>query len=150
MYPPVYRILRNREEAEDVVQESIIRGFERLAELKDPEKYLPWQRMIALRTALNRWRSGKTTLTLFGHEELPEEESEEAGVFAIQPKQVNEVIETMPEGYRMVVQLHLLEGMAHEEIAQHLGIAAATSRSQYARAMAKLKRELTKLYAGEV
>src|SRR6185436_11788428 len=69
IYPAVYHILRNREEAEDLVQESLVKGFSRLNELKDDEKYVPWQKQIALRAALNHVKRKIHFLTLTDEED---------------------------------------------------------------------------------
>lgn len=59
IYPVVYDFLRNREEAEDVIQESLIKGFWRLNELKEEDKYLAWQRRISANLALNKLKTMK-------------------------------------------------------------------------------------------
>lgn len=132
------------------MQESILKGFDRIDELKDPDKFIGWQKQIALRTALNRLRGRKTAATFFGEEELPDAVEPSYDLMHIDIDLVNQKIEMMPEGYRLVIQLYLKEEMSHEEIGQHLGIASGTSRSQYSRAMAKLKKELIEEYAKQI
>lgn len=144
IYPAVYNVLRSREEAEDVMQESIIKGFERLNELKEPQKYIGWQKMISLRTALNKLRSQKSMTALFGELDGEDVIEDVNDTMPIALEALKCRMEKMPQGYRIVLKLYLEEGMSHEEIGEHLGISAATSRSQYCRAIAKLKKELTK------
>lgn len=150
VFPSVQYILKNREEAEDVVQESLIKGFERLRELKDPEKYPGWQKQISVRQALSRLRQKKNTLALF--DEVPDTMEEEPAneLLNMDIQKVHQRLEQMPEGYRLTVRLHLLEGLSHDEIGESLGIASSTSRSQYCRAIARLKRELLEEYEKQI
>ena len=150
VFPSVQYILKNREEAEDVVQESLIKGFERLRELKDPEKYPGWQKQISVRQALSRLRQKKNTLALF--DEVPDTMEEEPAneLLNMDIQMVHQRLEQMPEGYRLTVRLHLLEGLSHDEIGESLGIASSTSRSQYCRAIARLKRELLEEYEKQI
>ena len=146
IYPAVWQILRNREEAEDVLQESMIQGFDKLHSLKDDNKYPAWQKQIALRHALNKLKSRKSTSTLFEDVEVPEEDTGNTDWNVISDELIRKKIDDMPDGYRVVVRLHLLEGWSHDDIAGELGITASTSRSQYSRALSKLKKELTEEY----
>ncbi len=149
IYPSVYSLIRNREEAEDIMQDSIIKGFSRLEDLNDPDKYMGWQKQICLREALTRLRSRKGSISLI--EDIAEEETEEPNVdlSMIDERMIQNHIDKLPEGYRLIIQLHLIEGMKHEEIAIATGIGASTSRSQYSRAIQRLKKELLQQYAGQ-
>lgn len=142
VFPSVLYILKNREEAEDVMQESLIKGFEKLNELKDPEKYPGWQKQISVRHALAKLRQKKNTLALFDNVKDAAEEEPVQDLLQMDVQLVHRKLEQMPEGYRLTVRLHLLEGLSHDEIGESLGIAASTSRSQYCRAIARLKKEL--------
>lgn len=145
IFPSVHRIIRDKAEAEDVMQEAVIKGFERLEELKDPEKYIGWQKQICTRAALNKLRSRKAVHSLFP--EYPSrEEPDEKDLPELDAGAVKKHLENMPEGYRLVINLHILEGMSHEEIGTQLGITASTSRSQYSRAINKLKIEMLTAY----
>ncbi len=146
----MYNVLRNKEEAEDVMQESMMKGFDRLSELKEAEKYVGWQKMIAVRMALNKLRSKKSLALLFGEKELPDVAEPEAELHVFDVEVLKQKIEEMPHGYRLVVKLHLEEEMSHEEIGEHLGINASTSRSQYCRAIAKLKNEMLNTHARQI
>jgi RNA polymerase sigma factor (sigma-70 family) len=149
IYPSVYCLVRNREEAEDIMQDSIIKGFSRLDDLKDPDRYIGWQKQICLREALSRLRTKKGSSSLI--EDIAEEETEELDLdlSMIDERMIQNQIDKLPEGYRLVIQLHLIEGMKHEEIANATGMGASTSRSQYSRAIQRLKKELLEQYAGQ-
>jgi RNA polymerase sigma factor (sigma-70 family) len=142
IFPSVLRVLRNREEAEDVMQESFIKGFERLVELKENVKFVAWLKQIALRNALNKLRSIKSSESFFEDGVSLELADEEETNLEFDIPTIHRKIEEMPAGYRLVVQFALLEDLTHEEIGKLLGITASTSRSQYSRAMSKLRKEL--------
>lgn len=61
---------------------------------------------------------------------------------ALEQHEVLKHLDLLPEGYRLVIRLHLMEQMAHQEIANSRGIMASTSRSQYTRALVKLRHSL--------
>ncbi len=124
------------------MQESIIKGFARLDELKEADKYPGWQKQISVRHALGLLRKRKEVVKLF--ENVPDEIEEDSGNALLQMdiQVVHQKLSKMPEGYKMSIQLHLIEGLSHDEIGDALGIAASTSRSQYSRGIAHLKKEL--------
>ena len=100
--------------------------------------------------ALNKLRSKKTDLPLFGENDFPDAQDVEPEFGELNIDLLKQKIEEMPQGYRLVVKLHLEENMTHEEIGEHLGINASTSRSQYCRAIAKLKNEMVKEHARNI
>ncbi len=130
------------------MQESILKGFERLKELKEPDKYVGWQKQISLRFALGILRHKKNGVSFFRDikDENKIENDDGNSLLQIDVKTVHHKIGKLPEGYRMTIQLHLIEGWSHDEIGESLGIAASTSRSQYSRGMALLKKELLAEY----
>lgn len=146
IFPAVMQILRNREEAEDVLQESMIQGFDKLSSLQDDNKYPAWQKQIALRHALNKLKSRKSTASLFDDVQIAGDENSDVDWSNISDELIRKKIDSLPEGYRLVIRLHLLDGWSHDDIAAELDITASTSRSQYSRAIAKLKKELTEEY----
>ncbi len=140
VFPAVFRVLRNREEAEDIMQEAYIKGFRRLRELREPEKYVGWQKQIAVRQALNRLRQLRPESVLPTDVlQLPEEEESWP---LVDHDILRQAVAMLPDGYRISVELHIMEGMSHEEIGEALGIQSSTARSQYARAIQKLRQQL--------
>jgi RNA polymerase sigma factor (sigma-70 family) len=150
IYPAVYDILRNREEAEDVLQESLIKGFEKLNELRDEHKYPAWQRRISTHMALNRLKVLNRSETLFDEEIEDVEDEDELPEMELNAQQIVKSIDRLPEGYRLIIRLHLLEDWSHEEISESLGIQPGSSRSQYARALSKLRKELMQLHERKI
>jgi len=145
IFPAVHRLIRDKAEAEDVMQEAVIKGFDRLGELKDAEKYIGWQKQICLRAALNKLRTQKSIPSLFP-EIMESDESEENEIPEMDLVAVQKHLNQLPDGYRIVIKMHLLEEIPHEEIGNALGITASTSRSQYSRALNKLRKEIISEY----
>jgi RNA polymerase sigma factor (sigma-70 family) len=145
MYNLAYRILNNREDAEDILQESFIECFRNLNSFRFESTFGAWLKRIVVNRCINQVKKKKTDLTFC--ETLPSipAEDEEEPIYDI--KAVFKGIEMLPDGYRIILTLYLLEGYDHSEISQILGISESTSKSQYSRAKDKLKNILSKKYS---
>lgn len=144
IYPSVYLILRNREDAEDVMQDAFIKGFAKLHDLAAPEKYVAWQKSICVREAISRVRRKKNFTILFPEfqENIRDEQEDGDERYNIPTDRLAAHISKLPQGYQIIVQLHVMEKMSHQEIGDQLGIGASTSRSKYSRALTKLRKEI--------
>jgi RNA polymerase sigma factor (sigma-70 family) len=140
IFPAIQRIVKDKQQAEDIMQESIIKGFDQLNTLRIPETYPAWQRKLAVNDALMWWRkNAKRSFDLGPQPPQPaEEEIMEEYVF----EHIEQELNLLPEGYRIVIQLHTLEQMKHEEIAEALQVATSTVRSQYSRGLALLRKQI--------
>ncbi len=144
VFPSVYRIMGDRVQAEDIMQDAVIKGFGKLASLKDPAAYPAWQKKICIHEALGRIRSRAPLSRLLPEMDVPDQEDT---AYPLTPEQATDQLMRLPGGYRMIVTLYLIEGFSHEEIGRRLGISASTSRSQYTRALQKLKMMVRHEYA---
>jgi RNA polymerase sigma-70 factor (ECF subfamily) len=126
-----YRYAHSAEEAEDFLQEVFITVFRKLQQFRNEGSLEGWIRRITVNTCLNCVRVRYPAV-----ESLEASNEELAGAFVDTSgeKDLMELLRTLPFGYRMVFNLYAIEGYSHEEIGKLLGIKAATSRSQYARA----------------
>jgi RNA polymerase sigma factor (sigma-70 family) len=138
IFPSVYRIIQNRQEAEDVMQESIIKGFDRLDQLSNPEAYTGWQKSISIRMAYNYLRDKKRHELKFPEFQIDYKPADDE-VELPAPEALWEVVNSMASGYQMVIKMHLLDGLDHNEIAVIIGVAPSTVRSQYSRALNRIK-----------
>ncbi len=136
-YYTAYRIVKNKMSAEDAVHEGFIKAFGKIQSLKNPEIVEGWLKRIVLNEALQSIRAEKHYSDPITDDNLADEELLEKKEIPLD--KLLESIEELPEGYRIICQLNLIEEMRHEEIAESLGITASTSRSQLARAKSKLK-----------
>ncbi len=139
MYNTSLRIVNNEVEAEDILQESFIDAFKNIHSFENRSSFGAWLKQIVINKSINLLKKGRLTLVEAGTDE-PEYENEspdeEHIVWKVQ--QVKEAIKKLPDGYRTTLTLYLLEGYDHEEIAEIMGVAESTTRTQYMRAKRKL------------
>jgi RNA polymerase sigma factor (sigma-70 family) len=139
MYNVGYRIVNDEEEARDVLQEAFISAFRSLDLYRGDATFGSWLKRIVVNKAINVIKRRKT-------ERLPDDERfdvaeqvEPVEEFQFTVSQVRDAIEKLPDGYRSVLTLYLLEGYDHSEIAEILGISESTSKSQFNRSKKKLR-----------
>lgn len=141
MFNLAYRMTRNREDAEDILQEAFVECFRNLGSFRFESTFGAWLKSILINRSINHLRKKKVNLELFENmPDLPEETIEDEPGY--QPGKIAKCIEELPDGYRVVLTLYLLEGYDHTEIAQIAGITESTSKSQYSRAKVKLRQML--------
>jgi RNA polymerase sigma factor (sigma-70 family) len=137
MYNLAYRMLNNREDAEDILQEVFVECFRNLAAFRFESTFGAWLKKILINKCINQLKRKKVDLTLC--ENLPTDIYEEESEEVYDTRKIFNGIEKLPDGYRVILTLYLLEGYDHSEIAQILGITESTSKSQYSRAKEKLR-----------
>jgi RNA polymerase sigma factor (sigma-70 family) len=137
MYNLAYRILNNREDAEDMLQEAFIECFRSIDSFRFESTFGAWLKRIMVNKCINHIKKKKIELTL--SEALPEVIYEEDEEVKYDTGKIFKSIELLPDGYRIILTLYLLEGYDHGEISQILGISESTSKSQYSRAKEKLR-----------
>lgn len=137
MYNLAYRILNNREDAEDILQEAFVDCFRNLNTFRFESTFGAWLKKIIVNKCINQLKKKKIDLTLC--ENLPVDIHEEDNEVIYDTTKIFKGIEKLPDGYRVILTLYLLEGYDHQEIAQILGITESTSKSQYSRAKDKLR-----------
>ncbi len=137
MYNLAYRILNNREDAEDILQEAFTDCFRNIGSFRFESTFGAWLKKILVNKCINQLKKKKIDLTLC--ETLPSQINEEEAEVKYDTKKIFKGIEMLPDGYRIILTLYLLEGYDHSEISQILGISESTSKSQYSRAKGKLR-----------
>ncbi len=135
LYNSSWRILKNREDSEDAVQESFIKGFERIHQMKE-EKYLgSWLKRIVINYSLDVLRKRKKDVwleeTLLLETEMEEIVNEDDCTFSVD--KIKDCIHQLKEKYRIVLVLYLIENYTHKEISGLLKINESTVRNQYRR-----------------
>ena len=140
-----YRFAKNREDAEDMLQEGFIKVFSQIHQYRNEGALEGWIRRIMVHTCINALKKNKkfsdsVDIAYAGHIGI----REEAIPSIMQAKEVVECIRTLPLGYRTVLNLYAIEGYSHKEIGNMLDIEESTSRSQYTRAKTMLEDILVK------
>ncbi|WP_291865309.1 RNA polymerase sigma factor [Maribacter sp.] len=138
MYNISFRMVGIKEDAEDVVQDSFIEAFKKLDTFKYQSTFGSWLKRIVINKSINHLKVKRISLTpIENHEYHLQEE-------VIVPKEdidlfkAKKGIETLPNGYKQIISLYLIEGYDHNEIGEILEISTSTSKSQYHRAKKKL------------
>lgn len=136
----VFRICGDEELACDLVQDVFVRAFAQLAAFRGDSAFTTWLHRIAVTTALNQMRKVKR---IRAHEEaIGDEDVHAAPAREAEPDlkvRLHAAIDALPEGLRMTVLLHDLEGYTHSEIGTMLGVAEGTSKARLFDARAKLR-----------
>jgi RNA polymerase sigma-70 factor (ECF subfamily) len=146
MYNTALRIVGDPDDAEDVMQEAFLKAFAKIRTYRGEVSVGAWIKRIVVNKALDFLRLKKDHVPLEEAGNLEEREDEVLQVDpACSADQIREAIGKLPEGYRIVLSLILLEGYDHDEVSQILNISNATSRTQYHRAKKKLVENLKKL-----
>lgn len=135
MFNICYRMMNNREEAEDMLQEAFTLAFTKLDSFRHESNFGSWLKRIVINTCINAINKRKVDLTYC--EEIYDYDTEEES-YNEEPEltveNITQAMEQLPEGGRMVFSLYLLEGYDHGEIAQILEIKESTSKTQFMRA----------------
>ncbi len=145
LFAVAFAILQDRDEAEDVVQETFFRAFKSRWRLRDPEKFPAWLVAVARNQACSILRKRRTV-------PLPDEAPEIADAFAVKPDEqtagddlhahVFSALAKLPEQHRVAVSLRYLEGMSHENIEAAMGLSNGALRGILGRALEKLRKSL--------
>lgn len=127
----------NYEEAQDILQDTFITIFKKIDQFKDEGSFEGWCRRIAVNTALQHYRK-KKVFNLVNENQIKDEEVEEE-TDDIDLKNLLAMVQQLPDRYRMVFSMYVLDGYAHKEIAKSMNITEGTSKSNLARARQHLK-----------
>ena len=139
MYNVAVRIVNHVGEAEDVLQDAFLDAFQKIHDFRQTSTFGAWLKQIVVNRALNQLRNRKVQwVDVEEGYEICEEEPYDEDRVNYDVQRVQQAIQQLPDGFRTVICLYLLEGYDHEEIAEVLGIAESTSRSQYIRAKKRL------------
>jgi len=141
MFNISYRITRNQEIAEDVLQEAFVNAFQHIESYQRKASFGAWLKKIVVNKAISHLRKQQLEFTEINDRLDISNENNEVDEREINMKveTVREAILKLPNGFRVVFSLYLLEGYDHKEIAEILGISESTSKTQYNRAKKKLR-----------
>ena len=125
-------------EAEDVMQEAFLSAFKKIETYKGEVSFGAWLKKIVVNRSLDYLKKRKVQF-----EEVNERTAQvsdyQMGTKEIDVQMIKNAVQELPDGYRVVLSLYLIEGYDHDEISQILGISNSSSRTQLLRAKNKLK-----------
>ncbi len=138
MYNVCLRIVKRKEDAQDVIQDCFVQAFTKLDQFRYETTFGAWLKRIVVNKSLNFLRDRKMVFEQWEPVDVASETVAEKS----EPKQdlgkVKTAMQILPEGQRQILNLYLVEGYDHVEISEILNISTGTSKSQYSRAKKKL------------
>lgn len=131
---------RDYEQAKDLLQECFIKIFQKIEQYSGKGSFQGWMSRIVINTAIKRGKKNGIHLSILGDysEETPDDLNDETLPLEFLIK----IIQELPESYRLVFNLYVMEEYSHKEIAEMLGISEGTSKSNLARARRKLRESI--------
>ncbi|MDA9555631.1 RNA polymerase sigma factor [Pelobium sp.] len=141
MYNVAMRILNRNDEADDVLQEAFLEAFTKIKDFRQETTFGLWLKQIVIHRSINLLRKRKMEFEDIDEvdvESLVDDGPYDDEELILKVEEVRKAIQLLPEGYRLVLSLYLIEGYDHEEIGQILKINEGTSRTQFLRAKRKL------------
>ena len=128
------KYMRNRHQAEEVLQDAWIEIFNGLERYQDQGKFEGWIKTIAVRKAWRTISKNKPSIDLEYAKHIPEGQSETKIFDQMACEEILNTLEEIPAGSREVFKMYVLDGYTHEEIASIMGISNSTSRAHLSRA----------------
>src|SRR5690349_15740487 len=139
LFAIAYGILQNREEAEDVVQDSLIKAWQMRWRVRDPEKFPAWLSMIARHRAHDVFRKRRSLP--FNHVTIENGEAAKPNSVELD-QQLDSALATLPELHRTALTLRYFEEMDYRTIETTLGLTNGSLRGILGRALATLRKQL--------
>jgi RNA polymerase sigma-70 factor (ECF subfamily) len=154
VYSACLRMVRNGSQAEDLTQEVFIQIFRKIHTFRGDSSFSTWLHRLTVNQVLMHFRKPvvrceRTTEDEFFPNPIMKGTENPGRMALVDRIALNEAIDQLAPGYRIVFILHDIEGYEHEEIAQMLGFAVGTSKSQLHKARMRLRSLLTKRKAAE-
>ncbi len=142
-----HRYARNSADAEDILQDAFIKVFDKIHQFKFEGSFEGWIRRIVVNTALKKYSLRRYEKEVVGYEVKDKDENilEPSAYSHLTEKELLDLINSLPDGYRVIFNLYVIEGFQHDEIAEMLGIQPGTSRSQLVKARNMLQRQILQL-----
>jgi RNA polymerase sigma-70 factor (ECF subfamily) len=150
MFAVCLRYSHNRAEAEDLLQDGFVTIFTKIEQFRHNGSFEGWARKIFVNHALKRYRS-EVRMSMIDNLESVEyqltedENTEEGAAYQLSEADLLKLINDLPQQYRMVFNMYVLDNLSHKEISEKLGISEGTSRSNLLRARGILKKQVNEL-----
>jgi RNA polymerase sigma factor (sigma-70 family) len=145
LYMVAQRYTKSVQEAEDILQEAMIKVFHHIKSFRAEAKLETWMRRIVINTALNHQRSKLYMFPMVDVDNLALTDQRAISLEGLHVQELLRLVQSLPDGCQVIFNLYAIEGYTHVEIAEMLGISEGTSKSQYARARSLLQQKLSKI-----
>lgn len=147
IYAICFRYAKNEEDAKDLLQETFVKMFTNLEKFKHEVSFEGWLKRIAVNTAIRHYQQSLKKLDNLDIELVQESRTEASAIAELSAKEITQTISCLPDGYRVVFNMYVVEGYSHKEIGDSLGITESSSRSQLMRARKILADALNRINA---
>lgn len=144
MYNTSLRMVANAADAEDIMQEAFLSAFSKLDSYEGKVSFGAWLKKIVINRSLDYLKKRRVKFEEIDERLADEELNPMMEIREVNMEKLKKAVMQLPEGYRVVLSLYLLEGYDHDEISQILDISAVASRTQLLRAKRKLRDILVK------
>ena len=134
VYGICLRYAKNRDEAQDILQDCFIKVMDKIGDYRFEGSFEGWLQRMAVNESLNYLRLGRSSFSELGEDEADAEDASPDIVSNMSARDLLDAISEMPDGYRTIFNMYVIEGYQHNEIAEKLNITESTSRSQLKKA----------------
>jgi len=149
MYCVAMRFLKNEEDAEDVLQEAFVKAFQKLDQFSGEVSFGAWLKRIVINNCIDYIKSKKLQYVELKENTLRIAEDDDWTVNeVVSVEEVKSAMEMLPEKYRFVLQMYLIEGLEHREISSILELRESTCRTRLMRGRGLLKEFLKNKHYG--
>ena len=143
MFTTCLRYVSNRADAEDILQDGFLQIFKELHQYDTSRGALgAWMRKVMINTALQAIRKNKMSFVEMNEVQMPLQTNEDI-VSSMTLAEIMKHIQELPNGYRTVFNLYVIDGFQHNDIAEMLNISTSTSKTQLFKAKQLLKKSLS-------
>jgi len=151
MYGICLRFAGNEMEADDILQEGFIKVMTKINDFRNEGSFEGWIRRTIINTAINYYRKNLKYSKFMDIDDCEVNNTSDETIFdKLSKEELINLIHELPNGYRTVFNLNVIEGYTHKEIGQMLNISDNTSKSQLTRARSILQKKVTSLMKKKV
>ena len=144
MFGICLRYSNSYDDAKDILQDAFIKVFTKIGQFNSSGSFEGWMKRIFVNTALEHYRTNKNHMNQSDVEFANDNPHYDYTIEKISQKEILAILNKMSPGYRNVLNLFIIEGYSHAEIAEMMGISEGTSKSQLSRARVILQQEILK------
>ncbi len=149
MFNTSFRITGNKEEAEDVMQDAFLDAFSKIDQYDEKATFGAWLKKIVINKSIDQYKQQRIETVSVDEEKvdtIPESiEEDHFEILSYKMDMIRRAIEQLPDQYRIIVSLYLLEGYDHEEISGILDVSYDNSRTRFSRAKKKILKNLQQI-----